>query len=166
MFCNCKLAASCAFCLTLFAMMQPAPTTETEVFLTIFDYIDRLFAMVRPRKLLHMAIGKQSCHHRASPMTMKRCGFEQDINSMMSSDADGVAPRAKMNQQRSRRFRAAQDAEEKACILELCIALLEEHASRHVHNEALASNSHCSQRPSRLLHFAFTSMLGLVLRMK
>lgn len=37
---------------------QPAPTTETEVFLTIFDYIDRLFAMVRPRKLLHMAIGE------------------------------------------------------------------------------------------------------------
>lgn len=40
---------------------QPAPTTETEVFLTIFDYIDRLFAMVRPRKLLHMAIGEHSC---------------------------------------------------------------------------------------------------------
>lgn len=38
--------------------LQPAPTTETEVFLTIFDYIDRLFAMVRPRKLLHMAIGE------------------------------------------------------------------------------------------------------------
>ncbi|XP_063677642.1 5'-3' exoribonuclease 1-like isoform X2 [Bolinopsis microptera] len=55
--------------------------SEQEIFQNIFNYIECLFRLIKPKKLFFMAV-------------------------------DGVAPRAKMNQQRARRFRSAMDVEQ------------------------------------------------------
>lgn len=56
--------------------------TEAEMFEDIFNYIEQLFRIIKPRKVFFMAV-------------------------------DGVAPRAKMNQQRGRRFRSAKEASDR-----------------------------------------------------
>lgn len=66
---------------------KPPPQTEEEMFEAIFDYTDKVVAMIKPRHLVFLAI-------------------------------DGVAPRAKMNQQRTRRFRAVQESEQKRLEIE------------------------------------------------
>uniref|UniRef100_A0A6G1S3X0 5'-3' exoribonuclease n=1 Tax=Aceria tosichella TaxID=561515 RepID=A0A6G1S3X0_9ACAR len=74
---------------------KPPPQTEDEMFAAIFEYTEKVMAMVKPRHLVYLAI-------------------------------DGVAPRAKMNQQRTRRFRAVQESEEKRIQIEEVRARLRE----------------------------------------
>lgn len=93
-------------------LTQPAPETEEEMMLEIFNYTERVVNMVRPRKLLFMAIG--AAFH---------CDVVHAIN--IDSITDGVAPRAKMNQQRSRRFRTAQEAKEKEVARTEAVAMWE-----------------------------------------
>ena len=40
---------------------RPPPANEEEMMLAIFKYTDRVFNMVRPRKLLMIAVGKFRC---------------------------------------------------------------------------------------------------------
>ena len=67
---------------------RDSPESIAEMFNGIFDYVDKIIKIIKPKKLIYLAI-------------------------------DGVAPRAKMNQQRSRRFRAALESKERKTEFEI-----------------------------------------------
>ncbi|KAH6971880.1 hypothetical protein BKA56DRAFT_677938 [Ilyonectria sp. MPI-CAGE-AT-0026] len=87
---------------------RPAPKDEEEMMLEVFRYTDRVVNMVRPRKILMIAV-------------------------------DGVAPRAKMNQQRSRRFRSAQEAQEKEADKQELIKLMKQQNGGSLPAESMES---------------------------
>ncbi|KAL9599204.1 MAG: hypothetical protein Q9219_003985 [cf. Caloplaca sp. 3 TL-2023] len=84
---------------------RPPPANEEEMMLAVFNYTDRVVNMVRPRKLLLIAVGT----FEIKKISDLRATFPLWTATLFH----GVAPRAKMNQQRSRRFRSAQEAKEK-----------------------------------------------------
>jgi len=45
----------------LLTIRRPAPKNEDEMMVAIFEYIDRLFNIVRPRRVLYMAIDGVVC---------------------------------------------------------------------------------------------------------
>ncbi|XP_055908487.1 5'-3' exoribonuclease 2 homolog isoform X2 [Eupeodes corollae] len=110
---------------------KPPPKNEDEMMVAIFECIDRLFGIVRPRKLLYMAI-------------------------------DGVAPRAKMNQQRSRRFRAAKESVEKRLEMERvrsellakgCVLPPEKPKEEHFDSNCITPGTPFMQRLSECLSY-------------
>lgn len=110
---------------------KPAPKNEDEMMVAIFECIDRIFNIVRPRKLLYMAI-------------------------------DGVAPRAKMNQQRSRRFRAAKETAEKQVEIKKireellargCILPPEKPKGEHFDSNSITPGTPFMERLSLCLHY-------------
>ncbi|XP_030745155.1 5'-3' exoribonuclease 2 homolog [Sitophilus oryzae] len=110
---------------------RPAPKNEDEMMVAIFECIDRLFNIVRPRKVLYMAI-------------------------------DGVAPRAKMNQQRSRRFRASKETAEKIneikriraeLLLKGCVLPPEKPKEEHFDSNCITPGTPFMARLSECLHY-------------
>jgi len=101
--------------------------SEKEMIIQIFHYIDRLFHAVKPQKLIYLAIdGPRSLslprtrttasYSLFSPRSLVAgrlsCVLLTLTLGVVAHSRAGVAPRAKMNQQRQRRLRTAQESKE------------------------------------------------------
>ena len=137
---------------------RPAPDSEEEMMLAIFEYTDRVVNMVRPRKVLLIAIGMSSALDlycliwaytplRTAALSVEIPKSPRGVHLHINTGSfreymadhmitDGVAPRAKMNQQRSRRFRSAQEAKEKDEDKEEFLKLLKSQSGGVIHQDA------------------------------
>jgi 5'-3' exonuclease len=107
----------------------PAPSTEEEMYLAIFKYIDRVFNVVRPRKIMYMAVDGVAprakvrfmykvllCSSRAGIFILHACTTHHRLGH---DDCQSFEPcmnascPSQMNQQRSRRYRSAKEIEDK-----------------------------------------------------
>ena len=119
------------------------PENEEAMMEAIFAYIDRLFTLVRPRRLLYMAVDgglSRLLFCSAGNQPARRSLTNHPLTSR-ASPTPGVAPRAKMNQQRSRRFRAAQEAAEGK--EELLHKVRAARSTSHAHCSWACSALHC-----------------------
>ena len=110
----------------------------------VFKYTERVINMIRPRNLLFMAIGRSVTWSMS--FTTK------------SIFIDGVAPRAKMNQQRSRRFRSAQEAKQKEEARKEAVAMWEGRLTLHVSFKILTKL--CKRWVKQYLTTRRTKLLG------
>jgi 5'-3' exoribonuclease 1 len=81
--------------------------TENEMIVRIFTYLDKLIQIIKPQQLVFMAIDGEG--HPLAAGWQPLAAARAPVLTWHIGLLAGVAPRAKMNQQRARRFKSAQE---------------------------------------------------------
>lgn len=117
---------------------EQAPDDEDEMIQRVFLYIDRIFAMCRPRKVLYMAIDGVAPRAKMNRQSTIREGRQRNVR-MTGLDHARAASRCsflflfardsvcvcwpRCAEQRSRRFRSAKEVTDKVRSRATCIAM-------------------------------------------